>query len=122
MWRDGLFFKLINLIEDSIWRILYKYYSLSKICIKFYKKTPLSAPFLISEGVKQGGKLSSHLFNLYINDLIDDCKILNLGAKIGNFNVSIIAYCDDIILLSPLSNHLQHLLNKIHEYSILWKN
>ena len=82
MWRDGLFFKLIGLIDDTIWRILYKYYIISKICIKFNRKT--SDPFRITEGVKQGGKLSSHLFNLYTNDLIDDYLNLNLGAKIGN--------------------------------------
>ena len=35
LWRDGLFFKLLNNIPDPIWRILYNYYQMSKIKIKY---------------------------------------------------------------------------------------
>ena len=45
----------------------------------------------------------------------------NLGAKIGKTNLSIIAYCDDVILLSPTMNHLNKLLEICFNYSIKWK-
>jgi len=116
LWRPNLFYKLINLIDECIWRILYIYYFISKICIKF--NGYLSDPFKITEGVKQGGKLTSYLFNLYVNDLIDECLKLNLGAKTGNIKIS---YCYDIIILSSLSSHIQQLLDKIFDYFLLWK-
>ena len=118
LWRHGLFYKLIDEIEDSIWRILFRYYQLSKVCVMFNNEK--SIEFLITEGVKQGGVLSPYLFNLYVNDLIKSCVEADLGANIDGTNLSIIAYCDDIIILSPIAFHAQMLLGKIYDYSKKW--
>ena len=71
--------------------------------------------------MKQGGILSPYLFNFYVNDLIKDTVDLNLGAKIGNINVSIVAYCDDIAIMSPLASHAQRILEKIFQFALKWK-
>ena len=44
-----------------------------------------------------------------------------IAAKIGKINVSIIAYCDDVILMSPTIKHLNTLLEICYEYSVEWK-
>ncbi|CAF0878483.1 unnamed protein product [Brachionus calyciflorus] len=90
LWRDGLFFKLLNNVPDPIWRILYNYYRLSKIKIKY--QDDLSGLIDTTEGVKQGGVLSPYLFNYFINDLIKRCAELNVGAKMNDINLSILAY------------------------------
>jgi retron-type reverse transcriptase len=118
LWRAGLFYKLIGKIESSVWRILYYYYKISTMVVKY---GCLGKMFLIKEGVKQGGILSPFLFNLFLDDLISECKKLNLGAKIGPYNLSIIAYCDDIVILSPIENHAQLLINYCDTYSKKWK-
>jgi hypothetical protein len=103
-WRDGLFYKLIGKIPGSIWRILFKYYECSSGIVR--TNGGKSDEFDINQGVKQAGVLSPALFNFVINDLIEECLNSGLGAMIGDLNVCIVAYCDDIILLSPTKAHM----------------
>ena len=56
-----------------------------------------------------------------MNDLIINCVNLNIGCKIGEHNVSIIAYCDDLFLMAPSKEEINVLLNKVEEYSKKWK-
>jgi hypothetical protein len=119
LWRDGLFFKLMNKIPNEVWRLLYTYYRLSKIVVKYELK--MSSLNDITEGVKQGGILSPYLFNFFVNELLIECTNLNIWASINNLNLSIIAYCDDIVLLSPSAGHCQKLLDKCAAYSTRWK-
>ncbi len=56
MWRNGLFSKLMDKIEQPICRAIYIYYKFSKAKIKINNNK--SDKFLIKEGVKQGGILS----------------------------------------------------------------
>ena len=119
LWRDGLFFKLIGKIPNELWRILHIYYGNSRAMVKYDGLT--SHVFNISEGVKQGGVVSSYLFNFFINDLIENCVNLDIGAKINRLNLSIIAYCDDVMILSPSVGQAIKLLNECFSYSIQWK-
>ena len=61
--------------------------------------------------------ISPFLFNFFINDLIIEIEAMDVGAKIGNTNVNIIAYCNDIILISPVADHLRRMLKKCEEYA-----
>lgn len=74
----------------------------------------------INRGVKQGGVLSSFLFNIFIKDLLVKCKGLEIGATMNGYNISILAYCDDILLISPSLKQLQLLLDVASMYSHLW--
>lgn len=40
---------------------------------------------------------------------------------INEINVSVVGYCDDIILLSPTKGHLDLLLNECNNYAKSWK-
>ena len=97
-----------------------KYYDLSKGVITL-NDFSLSELIEINCGVKQGGILSPFLFNVYINDLIEECINARLGALIGNLNVSIIVYADDILLMSPIDSHLRILLKICTKYGNLWR-
>ena len=119
LWRMGLFFKLKDVMPKIFWRALFNYYKASSIVVKY--DNIKSNPFKITDGVKQGGILSPYLFNFYVNDLLYSCTELNSGCKIGDFNMSIVAYCDDIILLSSTKAGLQKLLNKCSEFGCKWK-
>ena len=119
VWRAGIFFKLIGKINKFTWRAIITYYNQSAIIVKLNKL--ISTCYKTSEGCKQGGVLSSFLFNYFINGMLEECLNANLGAKIGKINLSIIAYCDDIILLSPTMSHLNKLLEIRFRYSITWK-
>ena len=117
--RDGLFVKLMNKIPDVVWRALYLYYSISKAAVRSSKG--ISHIFRIEEGVKQGGVISPILFNFFLNDLLNECIEADLGARVYDVNVSIVAYCDDLILLSPLESDLMELLLICERYAFRWK-
>ena len=119
MWRCGLFYKLIGKVPDVVWRILYKYYGSSEAAVRIGGS--VSDKFRVLEGVKQGGVISPFLFNFFIDDLIQDCVKLDVGAFIGATNVSILGYCDDLVLISPLKGHLNILIKKCEEFAHKWK-
>jgi hypothetical protein len=119
LWRDGLFFKLIPWTEAVVWRLLYHYYAMSYVAVDV--DGCRSDVFKISEGVKQGGVLSSALFNFFMDALLEKLLNLNVGAIIGDVNTSAIAYCDDFSLMSPVEGHIQLLLDECSTYAEDWK-
>ncbi len=50
--------------------------------------------------VKQGDTLSPTIFGIFIKDIVDDVKSVNIGINIDGINVCILLYADDIVLLS----------------------
>ena len=74
----------------------------------------------ITKSLKLGGILSPYLFNYFINDLIAECNSLNIGCNIGQANTSIIAYYDDLILLSPVQSHMNKLLKVCEKFQQDW--
>ena len=44
-----------------------------------------------------------------------------VGAQIGNLNTSILAYCDDLLLLASNDSHMQLLLDCCLNYATEWK-
>ena len=72
--------------------------------------------FDIKNGVKQGGVLSPVLFTMYIDCLIDRVEKKGIGCHVGNRNVSIFVYADDIILLSPTFGAMKALLNTCESF------
>ena len=71
----------------------------------------------INLGVRQGGILSPILLKLYINDVIKTISSMNVGCRLGTLKMNIIAYADDIVILSETRSNLECLL-KIFESKI----
>jgi hypothetical protein len=119
MWREGLFFKLKRDTEPATWRLLYNYYKISQVMVKVDGQ--VSETFRTTQGVKQGGILSPFLFNYFMDGLLRDCCALGVGALLGKNNVSVLAYCDDLLLLSPVRNHMDKLLKTCFTFAKSWK-
>ena len=62
--------------------------------------------FSVSCGLKQGCSLSSILFNLYINDLVELINALNIGIDINGEKIGILLYADDAVLLAESEDDL----------------
>ena len=75
-------------------------------------KSSLSKGWKLRNGVRQGGILSGHLFNIYINSLLEKIANMKIGCKLGIVKSNIIAYADDIILLAPSADSLQLIMNE----------
>ncbi len=76
-----------------------------------------SAMFQPSNGVKQGGVLSPVLFNVYLDDLIEELRCSGVGCHINNDFVGCFIYADDITLLAPSSEALNSMLGICSDYA-----
>ena len=74
--------------------------------------------FTISNGVRQGGILSSKLFSVYMDDLSKLLINSGIGCFIDNVCFNHVFYADDLCLMAPCALALQELLNICHSYSI----
>ena len=79
----------------------------------------LSHEFNLHCGVRQGGVLSPILFNLYMNDLIDQLDKGKFGCCLNDVYVGCTMYADDILLLSASVVCLQSMLDRCCEYGKL---
>ena len=77
----------------------------------------LSDEFPINRGVRQGCPLSPILFNLFINDILNNCE--NLGVKIGNKHCCGGLFADDIVLIAPSEKRLQKILKRVLKWADL---
>jgi hypothetical protein len=77
-----------------------------------------SLPFNISNGVKQGGVLSPILFTVYIDDLLKKLRNSGIGCCMNNVYTGVVAYADDITLLSPSVRGLNSMLVICSEYAV----
>ena len=71
----------------------------SKVSIKW--ASHISYNFSISNGVKQGGILSSHLFAIYLEPLIDEIILSQFGSHDGCQLADVFFYANDITILAP---------------------
>lgn len=93
----------VNLIE-------YMYFN-QQTNVMFNSK--LSRSWRVGCGVRQGGILSPLLFNIYINHVIETISNIKVGCKLGTTSSNIIAYADDMVLMSPTRKGLQVLIDKM---------
>ena len=70
-------------------------------------------------GVRQGGILSTDLYKLYINPLLDRLQDVGIGLKIGNINVNNTGCADDIALLSTQLSDAQIMVNMALDFANL---
>ena len=69
----------------------------------------------ISGGVRQGCPLSTTLFNLYLNDMIQTWKQqITGGINLGTLTVKTLAFADDQILIAKNEDELQRMLYKLN--------
>ena len=69
-----------------------------------------SGEYRLSCGVRQGGLTSPDLFNVYVNDLIEELSCTPVGLRLDNRYVNNLSYADDMVLLSPSIKGLRKLI------------
>ena len=67
----------------------------------------------ISNGVKQGGVLSSVLFSIYLDQLISQLRHLGMGCYMHDLPTGVFIHADDITLLAPSRTSRLFMLEKV---------
>ena len=73
--------------------------------------------FRCSNWIRQGGKLSPLLYNVYRDDLNNHLKATFVGCYVGDAWVNSLSYADDMALLAPMVTALQTLLEVCYAYA-----
>ena len=71
--------------------------------------------------MKQGDNLSPTLWNIFLNDLVDEINNLNFGIPIDYHMLSILLYADDMVLLAENEQNLQLMIQKLDEFCSKWR-
>ena len=118
--RDLLMWKLMhNNIGGKLYKAIKSLYARTLSCIRL--NDTYTDWFHTKCGVRQGDTLSPTLFNLYINDFIDELNATELGIKIEGRNVGGLLYADDIVLLAENAEQLQRSLCLFQNWCNKWR-
>ena len=78
--------------------------------------------FSCNAGVRQGDVSSTTLFNIYVNDLVNEITNLHMSVSLGDdLCVSIRIYADDIVLLAENEENLQCMINYLYNWCTNWR-
>ena len=120
MWRHGLLYKLYKLgINGKCWSIIDDCHTNTSSSV-IVNQTQ-SRWFNVLQGVRQGGVLSSFLYLVFVNELIDELEQSSSCIKVLNVANNCPTLADDISLISLTPLALQNMLNIAHEYSKKWQ-
>ena len=104
-------------LPSHLIRFLLSWYKNQSMSVKWGES--FSAPFSVSNGVRQGGVLSPILFTLYIDDLLVDLSKLGVGCFWDSMFAGALCYADDLVLLAPSPSALRIMLRCCENFSLL---
>ena len=117
--RELLLYKLqLNNITGHIYENIKSIYSDALCSVNV--NNMLTDWFSSDSGLKQGDTLSPTMFNIYINDIVQEVKSTGKGIIIDGFNICVLIYADDIVLMSDSEDGLQEMLDKVYNWSQKW--
>ena len=102
--RNMLFYKLFN--YNVLCKAIEAMYNCTRCAIKV--NNTFTGWFKTSSEVRQGDTLSPTLFNIFINDLIEDLHNMHCGIETDDFSLSVLCYVDDIVVISVRGEFTEH--------------
>ena len=109
--HSGLFLKLLRRGTPRIFiDLIVNWYG--KLFCRVRWGNGFSSWFRVLAGVRQGGILSPEFYCLYVDDLIEELELLNIGCYVKEVFLAALLYADDMALLAPSIKGLQLLLDR----------
>ena len=85
-------------VRGKLWLLTYDLSQGAETSVR-WKGTAMD-PFAVSQGVRQGGVLSTDLYKLCINPLLDQIEDSGIGMQIGTIPCSAPTCADDVSLIA----------------------
>ena len=95
-------------IRGNDWLLLQNLYHETTSSMKW--ESFLSSPFVIRQGVRQGGVLSSTHYKGYNNPLLLQLEDKYTGALIGSIRIPHVTVADDLLLVSESELEMQDVI------------
>jgi hypothetical protein len=120
--RDMLWKVMEEKIPNSLLKTIKCIYKNTKVNIKFNYDT-ISNIIQINKGVRQGCGLSPIIFNVHINNILQEFKmVINKGIQLTNRKIiNTVLYADDQILMATFEDELQPMAYKLNRIGIKYK-
>ena len=121
IWHQALFLKLQKQqIGGPFYNILKNMYNDITSAVKLNGN--VTENFSIQSGVRQGDILSPLLFNIFVNDIIQEFdRPENHPPSLIEQNVGCLLYADDLVIMSTSAEGLQNSINNLAKYCTKWK-
>jgi hypothetical protein len=120
--RDGLFFRLWEAgVRGKMWRVIRDMYAnTTSVAVHNGRASPAEG-FQIDLGLAQGDPLSTTLYLVYINPLLEELA-KRPGVALGEGNtLSSLAYADDNIAVAESAEELNAIIKVIQDYCCKWR-
>ena len=106
-------------INGSFLKLVKALYTGTECAIKLNGE--LTDWFSTTAGVRQGQNDSATMFSILVNKFALKIKSMNKGIQLRDFNLSILLYADDIVLVSDKVEHLQQMINELNCWCSKWR-
>ena len=116
----GMLYKLLQLgMDRRLWAIIFDSYTDFRCAVNI--DGVLSEWFSPSQGVHQGEFMSTYLYCIYNNDLLEELLDVACPLKINNHILTCPAFADDVAIVSKSSASLQHKVDIAKCHSRKWR-
>ena len=95
--------------------VLVFWYEEQMLCVKW--SDSLSECFSVSNGIKQGGILSTKLFNIYVDVLSQGLTSKPVGCSFNGKIINHLYYVHDLVLIAPSSNGMHKLVTECESFA-----
>ena len=101
-------------VEGVTWKLIHSLHKKAQTVVRWCGRA--SEPFVIYQGVRQGGVFSTDLYKVNSNSLLDRMTSLCIGGMVGKVCCSFPACCDDVTVTSDEPEELQVLVSEGEDY------
>ena len=116
--HTSLMRKLFHIgIEGKTWKLINSLHRNARSVVKW--DGMISDSFEIQQGVRQGGILSTYMYKVFINKLLDRLDVTMMGMRIGGINCVAPTCAGDVAIVSSNRSALQP-WSILHQITALW--
>ncbi len=108
--KAGIDGKVLNLITEIY----------NNSSFKVRSGNDLSDEIKLERGVRQGCPMSSVLFDIFINDLLNGTEGLGITVSGLDQSISGLLFADDLVLMADNADNLQSLLDHVSTWALKW--
>ena len=121
VWHDALLYKIWSRfgIKGKLWRLVKMLLSNNYVRVQIASvKTDFTK---LEAGTRQGGMGSPFLFNLFIDDAVEELEASGCGVTVADLVLACLLYADDVVLFGSSPESLQTLLSTIGRWAEKWR-